>query len=64
VRGGFHGRTIGALAATANPHYKEGFEPLPGGFAYTPFNDVAALERAIDDTSPRSSSSPCKARAA
>jgi acetylornithine/N-succinyldiaminopimelate aminotransferase len=48
--GSFHGRTMGALAATANPHYHEGFEPLPGGFAFTPFNDVAALERALDDT--------------
>jgi len=48
--GSFHGRTFGALAATANPHYKEGFEPLPGGFAYTPFNDIAALEQAIDET--------------
>jgi acetylornithine/succinyldiaminopimelate/putrescine aminotransferase len=41
---------MGALAATENPHYHEGFEPLPGGFAFTPFNDVAALERAIDAT--------------
>jgi len=45
--GSFHGRTFGALAATANPAYHEGFEPLPGGFAFTPFNDVAALERAL-----------------
>jgi predicted acetylornithine/succinylornithine family transaminase len=48
--GSFHGRTLGALAATSNTAYHEGFEPLPGGFAYTPFNDVAALERALDDT--------------
>jgi predicted acetylornithine/succinylornithine family transaminase len=48
--GSFHGRTMGALAATANAHYKEGFEPLPEGFAFTPFNDAAALERAIDET--------------
>jgi len=48
--GGFHGRTFGALAATANTHYHEGFEPLPGGFAHVPFNDVAALELAIDAT--------------
>jgi acetylornithine/N-succinyldiaminopimelate aminotransferase len=48
--GSFHGRTMGALAATANPHYKEGFEPLPLGFSYVPFNDIAALEHAIDDT--------------
>lgn len=44
----FHGRTFGALAATDNPKYHEGFEPLPGGFAFTPLNDVAALERAVD----------------
>ncbi len=48
--GSFHGRTMGALAATANAKYHEGFEPLPGGFAFTPFNDVAALEAAIDET--------------
>ncbi len=48
--GSFHGRTMGALAATANKHYHEGFEPLPLGFAHVPFNDIAALEAAIDDT--------------
>lgn len=46
--GSFHGRTLGALGATANPAYKEGFGPMPGGYAFTPFNDVEALERAID----------------
>jgi acetylornithine/N-succinyldiaminopimelate aminotransferase len=44
----FHGRTMGALAATDNAKYHEGFGPLPGGFKFTPFNDVAALERAVD----------------
>lgn len=44
----FHGRTMGALSATDNPKYQEGFGPLPGGFAFTPFNDVAALEKIID----------------
>jgi len=48
--GSFHGRTFGALAATDNPAYKEGFEPLPGGFAFTPFNDIDALSNAIDET--------------
>ncbi len=48
--GSFHGRTLGALAATANMHYHEGFEPLPLGFAFTPFNDSAALETALDET--------------
>lgn len=47
--GSFHGRTLGSLAATDNPSYREGFEPLPAGFAFTPFNDNAALERALDD---------------
>ena len=48
--GSFHGRTMGALAATSNAKYHEGFEPLPLGFAYVPFNDIAALEAAIDET--------------
>jgi acetylornithine/N-succinyldiaminopimelate aminotransferase len=47
--GGFHGRTMGALAATANKAYHEGFDPLPGGFTTIPFNDVAALETALDE---------------
>jgi acetylornithine/N-succinyldiaminopimelate aminotransferase len=49
AHGSFHGRTLGALAATDNPAYKEGFEPLPRGFAFTAFNDVAALDAAIDE---------------
>jgi acetylornithine/N-succinyldiaminopimelate aminotransferase len=45
----FHGRTFGALAATDNPAYKVGFEPLPLGFSFTPFNDIDALDRAITE---------------
>jgi acetylornithine/N-succinyldiaminopimelate aminotransferase len=48
--GSFHGRTYGALAATSNKAYQEGFGPMPEGFAFTPFNDVAALDKALDDT--------------
>jgi len=48
--GSFHGRTLGALAATANNKYQEGFDPLPGGFKHTPFNDVEALRNVIDET--------------
>lgn len=48
--GSFHGRTLGALAATPNAAYQEGFDPLPLGFAATPFNDANALRDAIDDT--------------
>jgi acetylornithine/N-succinyldiaminopimelate aminotransferase len=50
ANGSFHGRTLGALAATDNPKYHEGFEPLPLGFAHVPFNDVDALDAAIGDT--------------
>ena len=42
--GSFHGRTMGALTATANNKYHEGFEPLPGGFRYTEYNNIEALE--------------------
>jgi predicted acetylornithine/succinylornithine family transaminase len=50
AKGSFHGRTMGALAATDNPAYHEGFEPLPLGFEHVEYNDVAALEAAIGDT--------------
>lgn len=48
--GAFHGRTMGALALTAKPAYREPFEPLPGDVVRVPFGDVAALEAAVDDT--------------
>jgi acetylornithine/N-succinyldiaminopimelate aminotransferase len=44
---GFHGRTLGSLAATAQPKFWKGFEPLPGGFRHLPYNDVNALLAAI-----------------
>ncbi|HLN13463.1 MAG TPA: acetylornithine transaminase [bacterium] len=43
----FHGRTMGALSATTNPKYHEGFEPLVPGFIEVPFNDFGAVERAL-----------------
>lgn len=43
----FHGRTMGALTATAQPKYHEGFRPLPEGFGYLTM-DLAAVEAAID----------------
>jgi LysW-gamma-L-lysine/LysW-L-ornithine aminotransferase len=46
---GFHGRTMGALSATWNKKYHEGFEPLVPGFSHTPFNDVEKLEQAVTD---------------
>lgn len=46
---GFHGRTIATLTATAQPQYQQGFEPLPVGFRYVPYNDVPALAAAISE---------------
>jgi acetylornithine/succinyldiaminopimelate/putrescine aminotransferase len=39
---------MGALAATANPRYRKPFEPLPKGFVHVPYDDLDALEQAID----------------
>jgi len=47
ARGSFHGRTLAAVTATAQPKYQAGFEPLPGGFRYVDFNDLAQLETAM-----------------
>lgn len=46
-RGSFHGRTLATVTATAQPKYQEGYEPLPGGFRYVDFNDIAQLEAAM-----------------
>ncbi|WP_031516779.1 acetylornithine transaminase [Desulfofalx alkaliphila] len=43
----FHGRTLAAITATGQPKYQQGFEPLPPGFKYVPFNDLEALEKAV-----------------
>jgi acetylornithine/N-succinyldiaminopimelate aminotransferase len=43
----FHGRTYGAISATAQPKYHEGFAPMLPGMVYLPFNDLAALDQAI-----------------
>lgn len=42
--GGFHGRTFAAMAATANPKIRRGFEPHLNDFIHLPFNDIAAVE--------------------
>jgi len=45
--GSFHGRTLATVTATAQPKYHAGFEPLPAGFRYSAFNDLAAAEAAM-----------------
>lgn len=43
----FHGRTLATITATGQTKFQKGFEPLPPGFKYVPFNDLSALEEAI-----------------
>ncbi|TDB72794.1 acetylornithine transaminase [Micromonospora sp. KC723] len=47
TRGGFHGRTMGALALTGQPAKADPFRPLPGDVTHVPYGDVAALEAAV-----------------
>ncbi|MGD9645527.1 MAG: aspartate aminotransferase family protein [Pirellulales bacterium] len=46
--GGFHGRTLAATTATAQPKYHEGLGPLMAGFVYAPFGDLEAVKGLID----------------
>ncbi|NDI17058.1 MAG: aminotransferase class III-fold pyridoxal phosphate-dependent enzyme [Verrucomicrobia bacterium] len=43
----FHGRTLGMIAASGQERLREGFGPVLPGFVYVPYNDLAAVERAI-----------------
>lgn len=47
--GSFHGRTLGAVNAGANPNYREGFGPAMEGFTHLPFDDVDAFNEAMGD---------------
>lgn len=49
MEGSFHGRTMGALAITANAAYRTPFEPLPGDVTFVPYGDTEALAAAVDD---------------
>ena len=46
----FHGRTLGALSATGQSKFWQGFDPLLPGFSFVPFNDLEAVAQAVDDT--------------
>jgi len=46
---GFHGRTLGALTATAQPKYHEGLGPLMAGFRYAPMDDLDAVSELVDN---------------
>ncbi|MBP2655375.1 MAG: argD 1 [Firmicutes bacterium] len=45
----FHGRTLATLTATAQTKYQHGYEPLPQGFVYVPYNDLSAMERVVSE---------------
>ncbi len=46
---GFHGRTLGAVAATAQAKIQKGFAPLLGGFSYAKYNDLDSFEKLMAD---------------
>ncbi|MBW2016206.1 MAG: acetylornithine transaminase [Deltaproteobacteria bacterium] len=50
MEGSFHGRTMATLSATGQAKIQVGYDPLLNGFGYVPFNDLEALEKAIDDS--------------
>lgn len=45
----FHGRTLATITATAQTKYHKGFEPLMPGFKYVAYDDIEAVEKAIDE---------------
>lgn len=45
----FHGRTMGALSVTGNPHYREAFEPLIGNVRFAELNDFDSVKRQVSD---------------
>jgi predicted acetylornithine/succinylornithine family transaminase len=49
TRDSFHGRTLGSLSATGQEKYQHGFEPMVPGFKHVPYNDLRAMERALDN---------------
>lgn len=49
MKNSFHGRTLGALAATGQEKYQQGFHPLPEGFKSVAFNDMTVLKTAVTD---------------
>ncbi|BCL62879.1 acetylornithine aminotransferase [Desulfomarina profundi] len=49
LTGSFHGRTLATVAATGQPKFHEGFEPMPAGFLHAPFGDLEAIEKLVTD---------------
>lgn len=49
LAGSFHGRTLATVAATGQPKFHQGFEPMPEGFSHAPFGNLNVLEAMITD---------------
>jgi ornithine--oxo-acid transaminase len=47
--GNFHGRTMAAVSASTDPDCRDGFGPYLPGFEIIPYNDLTALEKALED---------------
>lgn len=45
----FHGRTLATLTATGQEKVQIGFDPLPEGFRYLPYNDFEALNELVKE---------------
>lgn len=45
----FHGRTMGALSVTGNPHYREAFEPMIGNIKFADLNDFDSVLAQVTD---------------
>ncbi len=46
--GGFHGKSMGSLSATGREIFRKPFDPLVPGFIHVPFDDIQAIEEAVD----------------
>lgn len=49
AKASFHGRTLATITATGQPKYQKNFDPLVPGFHYIPYNDIRAVENAIEE---------------
>ena len=57
LAGSFHGRTLATVAATGQPRFHQGFEPLPQGFVHAEFGDPGTIEALI---TPQTCAVPCE----
>ncbi|MBW2544331.1 MAG: acetylornithine transaminase [Deltaproteobacteria bacterium] len=49
MKNSFHGRTLATVTATGQERFQKGFDPLPAGFGYVPFDDLPSLEQAVTE---------------